>query len=153
MNFIKAIQSIPEIAECLKNGLQALERQDKNKIKVRSSRDLKGSVYIDKCLERHYPNAPRWDYVFGYRDRIYYVEVHPADNTRKVREVTAKLRWLKQWRALSAKNLEGLESQSTYHWISTGKTATSVKRGKYLQILAQNGIRGPDSVLNADTVR
>ncbi len=151
MNFSEAIQSIPEIAECLKNGLQALERQDKTKIKVNASRDLKGSVYIDKCLERRYPNAPRWDYVFGYRDRVYYLEVHPADNTRKVREVTAKLGWLKQWRKRSARSLEDLEGQSTYHWISTGKTLSSVKRGKYLQILAQNGIRGPDSILNADT--
>ena len=152
MNFTEAIQSIPEIAECLKNGLQALERQDKTKIKVNASRELKGSVYIDKYLEKRYPNEHRWDYVFGYRDRVYYVEVHPADNTRKVREVTAKLKWLKQWRRRSARSLEDLEGQSTYHWISTGKTASSVKRGKYLQMLAQNGIRGPDAVLNADTV-
>lgn len=59
MNFTDAVQSTPEIAECLKNGLQALERRDKNKIKVNSPRDLKGSVYIDKCLERRYPNEPR----------------------------------------------------------------------------------------------
>ena len=153
MNFTKVIQSTPEIANCLENGLRALERRDRNKINVNSSRDLKGSVYIDKCLERRYPNAPRWDYVFGYKDQIYYVEVHPADNTRKVREVTSKLGWLKQWRRGSAQGLEDLEGQSTYHWISTGRTLSSIKRGKYLQILAQNGIRGPDSVLNADTVR
>ena len=152
MNFIRAIQSTPEIAECLKGGLQALERQDRNKIRNYASRDLKGSVHIDKCLEGHYPNAPRWDYVFGYKDRIYYVEVHSADNTRKVRELTAKLGGLKQWRKLSAKNLENLEGQSTYHWISTGSTLSAVKRGKYRQILAKNGIRGPDSVLNADAV-
>ena len=152
MNFTDAVQSVPEIAVCLKNGLQALERQDKNKIKVNSPRELKGSVYIDECLKRRYPNAPRWGYVFGYRDRVYYVEIHPADNTRKVGEVTAKLGWLKQWRKLFAKNLESLEGQSTYHWISTGKTLSSIKRGKYLQMLAQNGIRGPDSVLNTDTV-
>ena len=152
MNFTDAVRSVPEIAQCLEDGLQALERQDKTKIKVNASRDLKGSVYIDKCLERRCPNAPRWDYVFGYKDRVYYVEVHPADNTRKVREVTAKLQWLRQWRERSARILEDLERQSTYHWISTGKTASSVKRGKYLQILAQNGIRGPDSILNADSV-
>jgi hypothetical protein len=152
LNFTDAIQNVPELARCLENGLQALERQDRNKINVNSSRDLKGSVYIDKCLERRYPNAPRWDYVFGYKDQIYYVEVHPADNTRKVREVTAKLRWLKQWRERSAQRLEDLEDQSTYHWVSTGRTLSSIKRGKYLQILAQNGIRGPDSVLNADAV-
>ena len=152
MNFRDTVKSVPEIAGCLKNGLQALERQDKTKVKVNSSRELKGSVYIDKCLENLYPNAPRWDYGFGYKDQIYYVEVHPAGSTGEVKTVVAKLMWLKQWRKLSAKNLEDLESQSTYHWISTGKTAASVKRGKYLQILAQNGIRGPDSVLNTDTV-
>ena len=151
MNFADAIRSTPEIAQCLRNGLQALGGNS-GKVAVRETRDLTGSVDVDTCLMKRYPNAPRWDYVFGYRDRVYYVEVHPADNTRKVREVTAKLQWLKQWRKLSAKNLEGLESQSTYHWISTGKTASSVKKGKYLQILAQNGIRGPDSVLNTDTV-
>ena len=152
MNFTETIQSIPEIANCLENGLQALG-SNSNKIRVRATRDLTGSVDIDTCLKNLYPNDHRWDYVFGYKDRIYYVEVHPADNTRKVMEVTAKLGWLKQWRRRSAKNLEGLEGQSTYHWISTGKTASSVKRGKYLQILAQNGIRGPDSVLSADTVQ
>ena len=151
MSFTDAVLSIPEIAECLRNGLQALERQDKNRIKVNSPRDLKGSVYIDKCLEKLYPNEPRWDYVLGYREGIYYVEVHPADNTRKVREIIAKLEWLKRWLRLSAKNLEDLPGKKTYHWISTGKTAASVKRGKYRQILAQNGIRGPVSILNVDS--
>ncbi len=152
MNFADAVQNIPEIAECLRKGLQALERQDRNQIRYNSSRDLKGSVYIDKCLERRYPNASRWDYVFGYRDKIYYVEVHPADNTRKVREVTAKLEWLKQWRRYSAQNLENLEYCSTYHWVSTGRTTSSVKRGKYRQILAKNGIRGPISILRVNDV-
>ncbi len=152
MSFTDAVLSIPEIAECLRNGLQALERQDKNRIKVNSPRDLKGSVYIDKCLEKLYPNEPRWDYVLGYREGIYYVEVHPADNTRKVREIIAKLEWLKRWLRLSAKNLEDLTVKRTYHWISTGKTASSLKRGKYRQILAKKGIRGPVSILNADSI-
>ena len=151
MNFTEAVKSIPEIAKCLRKGLQALGTNSR-KIKVSSTRDLAGSVDIDNCLKSHYPNEPRWDYVFGYKERIYYVEVHPADNTRKVGEITAKLEWLKHWLERSAKSLEDLEGQSTYHWISTGKTASSVKRGKYRQILAQNGIRGPDSVLNADSV-
>ena len=150
MNFTDAIRDISEIAECLENGLQALERQDRNRIKYNASRDLKGSVYIDKCLQRRYPNAPRWDYVFGYKDRIYYVEVHPADNTRKVRELTAKLGWLKQWRRNSAPSLEDLEHCSTYYWVSSGRTTSSMKRGKYRQILAKNGIRGPIAVLRID---
>lgn len=153
MNFADVVERTPEIAECLKNGLQALKRQDRNQIRYNASRDLRGSVDIDTCLRERYPTGSRWDYVFGYKDRIYYMEIHPAGSTGEVKRIVAKLEWLKQWRGRSAKSLEDLESQSTYHWISTGKTASSIKRGKYRQILAQNGIRGPDSVLNADTVR
>ena len=122
MNFTAAIQSAPEIAQCLKKGIAGI-RGNSTKVAVRETRHLKGSVDIDACLVNRYPNKPRWDYVFGYKDRVYYVEVHPADNTGTVKEVTAKLQWLKQWRKLSAKNLDSLKSQSTYHWISTGKTA------------------------------
>ena len=153
MNFADAVERTPEIAECLKNGLQALKRQDRNQIRYNASRDLRGSVDIDTCLRERYPTGSRWDYVFGYKDRIYYMEIHPAGSTGEVKRVVAKLEWLKQWRKLSAPSLEDLEGQSTYHWISTGKTLSSLKKGKYRQILAQNGIRGPDSVLNADTVR
>lgn len=151
MNFTDAIRNIPEIAHCLKNGLQALGGNS-NKIKVRTKRDLKGSINIDTCLQRIYPNEPRWDYVLGYKDRVFYVEVHPADNTRKVREITAKLGWLRQWRRCSANSLDNMEGKSSYHWISTGKTYSSIKRGKYRLLLAKNGIRGPDPVLHADSI-
>ena len=91
MSFTDAVQSIPEIANCLRNGLQALGGHSR-KIEVRSTRDLAGSVDIEIPVSKNfYPNAHRWDYVFGYKERIYYVEVHPADNTRKVGEITAKL--------------------------------------------------------------
>lgn len=151
MSFTDVVHCIPDIAECLKAGLQALGANS-SKVEVRTTRELTGSVDIDACLARRYPNAPRWDYVFGYKDRVYYIEIHPAGSTSEVKRVTAKLGWLKQWRKRSAQSLEALEYCSTYHWISTGKTASSVKRGKYRQILAQNGIRGPNSVLNADAV-
>ena len=75
MNFADAVRSTPEIAECLKTGLQALG-SNSEKIRETSTRSLEGSVDIDTCLRRIYPNAPRWDYIFGYKDRIYYVEVH-----------------------------------------------------------------------------
>ena len=57
LNFADAVQGTPEIAECLKKGLQALGANS-NKIKVRVTRDLKGSVDIDSCLAKLYPNAP-----------------------------------------------------------------------------------------------
>lgn len=65
MNFIEVIRNVPEISDCLKNGLQALGNNS-IKIEVSSTRDLGGSVDIDTCLKKRYPNAPRWDYVFSY---------------------------------------------------------------------------------------
>ena len=151
MNFVNAIESIPELAECLKAGLQALGA-NRSKVAVRSTRELVGSVDIDTCLKKYYPTESRWDYVFGYKNHIYYMEIHPASSTGEIGKVVAKLAWLKQWHRHSAPCLENLEHCSTYHWIPSGRTASSVKRGRYRQILAQNGIRGPDSVLNADIV-
>ena len=151
VNFADAVQSIPEIAECLKAGLQALG-SNRHKIRVDSTRDLTGSVDIDVCLARRYPNAPRWDYVFGYKDRVYYVEVHQG-RVGEMNKVFEKLRWLKRWRKRSARNLEGLEDGSTYHWISSGRVDSAFARNdKYRRMLDQEGIRGPDAVLNADTV-
>ena len=66
MSFVDAVQRMPEIAECLKTGLQALG-SNSSKVEVTSTRSLKGSVDIDTCLKRLYPSDPRWDYVFGYK--------------------------------------------------------------------------------------
>ena len=151
MSFADAVRDTPEIAQCLKPGLQALG-SNSNKIKVDATRELSGSVDIDTCLARDYPNAPRWDYVFGYKDRVYYVEVHQG-RTSEVESVLAKLAWLKQWRKRSSKSLEDLEHQSSYHWVSTGKIARAfVTDHKYRRKLARSRILGPDAVLNADAV-
>lgn len=151
MSFADAVRNTPEIAECLKPGLQALG-SNSNKVKVNATRELSGSVDIDTCLAREYPNAPRWDYVFGYKDLVYYVEVHQG-RTSEVENVLAKLTWLKQWRKRASKPLEDLERRSSYHWISTGKIARAfVTDHKYRRKLAKSRILGPDSVLNADAV-
>ena len=150
MNFANAVQSTPEIACCLRKGLQALGAHSA-KVKVHKTRDLKGSVDIDTCLERLYPNASRWDYVFGYKNHVYYVEVHQG-KTSEVESVIKKFKWLEQWRSRSATNLENLKDQSSHHWISASGTASIRKGSSYQRKLDQNGILGPDSVLNADAV-
>lgn len=151
MNFADAVRGDPELAECLKAGLQALG-SNRRKISVDSTRNLTGSVDIDACLTRRYPNAPRWDYAFGYKDRVYYVEVHQG-RTGEMENVIAKLDWLRRWRERSAKNLERLKHRSTYHWISTGRIDSAfAKNNRYRRILRQKNIFGPDAVLNADTV-
>ena len=77
LNFVSAVESVPELTECLKAGLQALGANS-SKVEVRSTRELAGSVDIDTCLKKYYPIESRWDYVFGYKDRIYYMEIHLA---------------------------------------------------------------------------
>ena len=150
VNFADVVRSTPEIAECLKNGLQALGGNSR-KIKGTSTHSLKGSVDIDTCLKRIYPNDPRWDYVFGYKDRVYYVEVHQG-RVSEVENVIRKFNWLKQWRARSATNLEGMKDQSSYHWISTRGTDSIQKRSRHRRMLDQNGIYGPSSGLKPDTI-
>lgn len=150
MNFVDAVQSTPEIVECLKAGLQALG-SNSSKVEVTSTHSLTGSVDIDTCLKNLYPNDPRWDYVFGYKNRIYYVEVHQG-KTCEVEAVIKKFNWLKQWRARSAANLENLKGRSTYHWVSTKGTDTIPKRSRHRRMLDQNGIYGPNSGLKADNV-
>lgn len=146
MNFAKVVWDIPEIAKCLKNGLQALG-QNRSKIEVSSTNALKGSVDIDTCLVKDYPNDHRWDYVFGYKNQIYYVEVHKA-TASEVKNVIKKLKWLKQWRRLHAEGLENLKDQSTYHWISSGKTDPAIgKTNRYRRMLNQNGLDRPKSKL------
>lgn len=151
MNFADAVRGAPELAECLRAGLQALG-SNRRKISVDSTRNLTGSVDIDACLTRRYPNAPRWDYAFGYKDRVYYVEIHQG-RTGEMENVIAKLDWLRRWRERSAKNLEHLKRRSTYHWISTGRIDSAfAKNNRYRRILRQKNIFGPDAVLNADAV-
>ena len=147
MNFEAAVQNVPEIATCLKSGLQALGSNSK-KVKVAFTPKLEGSVDIDGCLKRRYPNAPRWDYVFGYNGRLYYVEVHPS-SLGEVKSVVAKFEWLKEWRKSSAQSLENLKNLSSYHWVSSGKTLPLSRQRK---MLAQRGVFVEGSVLNADMV-
>ena len=151
MSFADAVRNTPDIAECLKPGLQALG-SNSHKVKVNATRELSGSVDIDTCLARAYPNAPRWDYVFGYKDLVHYVEVHPADSTGEVKNVIAKFEWLKQWRKRSSLDLEDLEHRSTYHWVSSGGTEPMLKGGRYRRLLDRNRIRVAGSVLRTDAV-
>ncbi len=149
MSFAEAVRSTPEVEECLEAGLQALG-SNRRKIRVTSTRDLAGSVNIDACLANRYPNAPRWDYVFGYKDRVYYIEVHQG-RTGEMENVIAKLKWLKRWRKRAANSLEELRERSTYHWIASGRVDSEfAKDDKYRRKLLQNRILGPDSVLRPD---
>jgi len=140
VSFAEVINNTSDIAECFEPGLQALGANS-SKVSVASTRELEGSVDIDTCVKNSYPNDVRWDYVFGYKNRVYFVEVHPA-NTGEVKTLIKKLNWLKEWRKRSAPKLEALKGRSAYHWIASGKIAI-VKKSRYNRMLAQAGISGP----------
>lgn len=120
--FKSIVQAIPAIAGAYREGLQALESKDTGKVKPQNPRKLSGSVYLDKCLKTTNPHDARWDYVIGYREKAYFVEVHPA-NTSNVDEVVKKKKWLDVWLKTNALDLKAMMAGTSYYWIASGKVA------------------------------
>lgn len=120
--FKSIVQAIPAIAGAYREGLQALESKDAGKVKPQNPRKLLGSVYLDKCLKTTNPHDARWDYVIGYREKAYFVEVHPA-NTSNVDEVVKKKKWLDVWLKTNALDLKAMMAGTSYYWIASGKVA------------------------------
>lgn len=120
--FKSIVQAIPAIAGAYREGLRALESKDAGKVKPQNPRKLSGSVYLDKCLKTTNPHDARWDYVIGYREKAYFVEVHPA-NTSNVDEVVKKKKWLEVWLKTNALDLKAMMAGMSYYWIASGKVA------------------------------
>ena len=120
--FKSIVQAVPAIAGAYREGLQALESKDAGKVKPQNPRKLSGSVYLDKCLKTTNPPDARWDYVIGYREKAYFVEVHPA-NTSNVDEVVKKKKWLDVWLKTNALDLKAMMAGTSYYWIASGKVA------------------------------
>lgn len=120
--FKSIVQAIPAIAGAYREGLQALESKDAGKVKPQNPRKLSGSVYLDKCLKTTNSHDARWDYVIGYREKAYFVEVHPA-NTSNVDEVVKKKKWLEVWLKTNALDLKAMMAGTGYYWIASGKVA------------------------------
>lgn len=120
--FKSIVQAIPAIAGAYREGLQALESKDAGKVKPQNPRKLSGSVYLDKCLKTTNPHDARWDYVIGYSEKAYFVEVHPA-NTSNVDEVVKKKKWLDVWLKTNALDLKAMMAGTSYYWIASGKVA------------------------------
>ena len=120
--FKSIVQAVHAIAGAYREGLQALESKDAGKVKPQNPRKLSGSVYLDKCLKTTNPHDARWDYVIGYREKAYFVEVHPA-NTSNVDEVVKKKKWLDVWLKTNALDLKAMMAGTSYYWIASGKVA------------------------------
>jgi len=89
-----------------------------NSCKVNPTDTMKceGSVDIDAAVKSVYPNACRWDYVVGYDDRKYFIEVHSA-KTDEVKAVLNKLQWLQDFLVNDAPELN--KGKKSFHWIAS----------------------------------
>lgn len=124
---------------CFKSGLKAIKSSEKRFFCVSNPGDLNGSVDIDTCLKSKYPTSNRWDYVIGYCDYAYFVEVHPA-STSEVDKMIKKLKWLQKWMKTHAVDLKSITKG--YYWLATGKIAIA-KGSPQARNLAASGLSRP----------
>ncbi len=133
--FKDKVNQTQEIKNCYKPGLKALEHSGKqkhsNKIKVKDTRKLEGSVNLDNCLKEKYPNANRWDYMFGYKTQTYFVEIHPAYDSQ-VKKIIEKKKWLTSWKSTTP-----FKNDNKFYWLPSGKSAVSQRQRK---ILSKQGV-------------
>jgi len=136
LTFKEAVESTPDIATGYKTGLIALG-QYSNKVSVRDTRLLGGSVDIDACTVAKYPDANRWDYALAYNHKVYFVEVHPA-HTSQVSKMLEKLQWLKNWLIFNASEINKLKAEQPYYWIQSGGCDILKTSSQYRRIMQVN---------------
>jgi hypothetical protein len=136
MTFREAVELTPDITNGYQVGLQAFG-QCHNKIHVSDTRLIDGSVDIDACTEKKYPDENRWDYVLSYNRKVYFVEVHPAC-TSEVNVVLKKLQWLKDWLNRQAPNINKQKAPQPYYWVQSGKNAILKTSSQYRRISQSN---------------
>jgi hypothetical protein len=145
--FKASVESTPDVQACFHPGLRALGAYS-TKIRLGATNLCYGSIDIDTCVSRRYPHDNRWDYVFDYNERLYFVEVHSAE-TSEVSVVLRKLQWLKDWLDDHAPRINSLpKGNPGYYWIQSGRFNIPQTTPQYRKI-TQAGINlKPISVLN-----
>lgn len=135
-NFENAVKSTPDIQNGYRKGLQALGANSKY-VSANNNSQIEGSVDIDNATHAKYPTASRWDYVVGYNEVLYFIEVHPASSGKNVDEMLAKYNWLKSWLSQNA-SLLNANPNKKYRWVRTGKV--SIPTSQATRKLQQAGI-------------
>lgn len=138
MSFSNKVKKTSDIDACYKTGLQAIKGGDREKFRFKNPRLIDGSVDIDHCVQAMYSQENRWDYVFGYDEKVFFVEIHPAD-TSQVSVMKRKLDWLRGWLQIQS---SPLMQNATYHWVASG-AVNITKNSSQARQLATMGIDGP----------
>ncbi len=134
--FCQAVNNCDEIKDSLKAGLTAMGNNS-IAVKVKDTKLIDGSVDIDSAVKWKRPTEARWDYVVGYADEAYFIEVHPAD-TKNVDEMIKKIKWLKEWLATKATDLKKLHKSGVYYWIPSGRVKILKTSVQYRKIAAND---------------
>lgn len=106
-----------------RKGLQALGN-DSRKIAPSDSKMLSGSADIDSDFKSLYPNCNRWDYVVGYNEKAYFVEIHPCC-TSEIKTMLKKIDWLKSFLKTHGSQLIDIKADVNYYWVASGKVDIS----------------------------
>ena len=135
-SFNDSICKCEEIKDALKPGLSALKGNSKA-VRATDTKLIDGSVDIDEAVRDKYPEDSRWDYVVGYANEAFFIEVHPAA-TSNVDEMVKKVKWLKDWLASSATDLKTLHKKEVYYWVPSGKVNILPGSVQYRKIAANH---------------
>ncbi len=135
--FKAAVELTSDVSDGYQPGLRALGKYS-NRVSVYDRNSLGGSVDIDSCTEKIYPQANRWDYALAYKSEAYFIEVHSA-NTSQVSIVQRKLQWLKDWLHSKAPEINKLKAKKQpFSWIMTN--GCHIKTDSKLRQASQYGL-------------
>ena len=144
MRFRQAVERTDGLDGAYRAGLGALRPTDRRHVRASDPGTLTGSMDLDTALKPSHPNAPRWDYGVAQakngrrRERVYWIEVHPATSDASMKEVERKFEWLLRWLAGRGRRLQVFEKD--FIWISSGATRLN-SRSPAAKRLAQRGLQ------------
>ena len=127
-----------------KIGLQAVKGNDRNKFDfIKNTRNINGSIDIDKSFKHEMQYDNRWDYVIGYNELAYFFEVHPMTVGEITDKMINKVKWLENILSKKAQNINSLKQYPLF-WISTnaGDQLKITPKSKYWKMLTKMRIDG-----------
>ena len=137
ITFEQAVKQTPDVSVGFQTGLKALGKYHA-KVQVTDGSLLNGSIDIDDCTRKKYPNENRWDYAFAYNEIVYFIEVHSV-NTSEVSIVLKKHEWLKKWLNQHAPLINQLKkAKPAYYWISSNNFNILRSSPQYRRIAQAN---------------
>lgn len=100
MGIAHIIKSSDFFNNCFFAGLNAIRNRDRKRIKSQNTRNIIGSIDIDTCMKKYYPDSHRWDYLIGTGDKTgkekaFFIEVNPV-KASEVDCIIRKYEWLKE---------------------------------------------------------